>query len=246
MNSMDELFKTWRAEGGVRKPFSVFVEDGIVDENQYCGRKILFILKDLHLDEKNRAQYEQQGYIDMRTHVCDKEDWRTWNPIAMWSKALLEDNIKSYADASPELADKQAIRDAYLSRIAFMNLKKEAGYAYASDDCILHYAEEDARFIRQQIKLIDPDLIIACGAVVFDAIRTHIFNTQDSNYFLKNHLNAKMYDYGDTFDIAAEIGKEKPLYIVKYRHPVDFGRGACTAEEHFENMITIREYVFKS
>lgn len=75
VESLDELFEIWKQEGGVRETFEVFCEDGIIDARRFHKRRILFVLKDLHLEDKGK--YLQLGKIDMRKHVCEKEDWRT-------------------------------------------------------------------------------------------------------------------------------------------------------------------------
>ena len=75
VESLDELFEIWKQEGGVRETFEVFCEDGIIDARRFHKRRILFVRKDLHLEDKGK--YLQLGKIDMRKHVCEKEDWRT-------------------------------------------------------------------------------------------------------------------------------------------------------------------------
>lgn len=241
IETVEELFERWKTEGAVGKSFNVFCKDGIVDEFQFDKRRILFVLKDVHLGEQSRAFYEQQGEIDMRTEVCGIGEGRTWNPVALWAKALIDDDVKPFAAISAELSDKQQLRDIYLKKIAFLNLKKEAGDASVSNQCVRHYAKADAVFLRQQIKIINPDIIIACSAVVFEAMKECAFENAEVDDTIKITLNSKMSNYGNVFDIGPLIGRNRPLYVVKYCHPNNRGSGSCTYEEHYDNMLHIRE-----
>ena len=232
-NELNALYEMWiGAYEQKGEKFEVFVKDGIVNETEFPkdGIKVLFALKDLHLDEKGREFYKD--VIDMRKHVCDPGDGKTWNPIARWSNALLNADVKFN-----DITDKQ--KRELLNRIAFINLKKEAGYQSVPDKCVTCYAKRDWEYILEEIRIINPNVIIAGGRVVFDALREFVFGNPPLEAS-KITLNKKMLEYGKVFNAGT---KEKPLYVVEYYHPTKFGRGSCNREEHHNNMLEIRKYI---
>jgi len=236
---LNQLFDKWIDDSKQTIfPFNIFVEDGIVDENCFEGRKILFALKDLHLNKEAREIYQEQGRINMREHVFDKDDWRTWNPIALWTKFLLNDSSAPFEE---EINDMSSLRKSYLSHIAFINLKKEAGDSSVPDKCVLCYAKIHSKEIRKEIEIIEPELIIACSAVVYEALRTYVFPKECKK---EDHISLceKMTRYGHYFNAGNEV---KPIWVVQYCHPTNRGRGACTKEEHCNNMRVIRQLLLK-
>lgn len=122
-----------------------------------------------------------------------------------------------------------------------MNIKKEAGNSSVSGKSILSYAHEQHLRLMEEIKACSPDIVIACSKDVFIALRDEIFNVEEVSQL---SLNPKMSDYGFFLEVSNMLGKEKPVYVIKYRHPLDFGRGSLTHKEHYENMLKIREFAF--
>ena len=57
-----------------------------------------------------------------------------------------------------------------------MNLKKEAGKSSVANECVYCYSEKDLQHIIEEIRIIDPDIIIACGTAVFAALDKIVFN----------------------------------------------------------------------
>lgn len=138
-----------------RKNYAPFVDDGIFDSETFNAQKnkILFVLKEA--DWKN-------GIPGQRENLCstllnkDGGSWKSWNNIARWSKAIL-DNGEYPENISCEE------RHNTLCRIAAINLKKEAGGAYANGKSLIKFAIDDAEFLKRQIDEIAPNIIICCG-----------------------------------------------------------------------------------
>lgn len=142
------LFEEWREKQG----YPCFMSDGVFDEEEWNKQtyKILFVLKE--------ANWEN-GNVDLCEYLLSEPKssyWKTWNNIARWTKAILEGGEYLH---SVSKADKSY----WLRKIAAINLKKVGGGSVAENDKIYSYAESDREFIKRQIELYTPDIIICCG-----------------------------------------------------------------------------------
>ncbi len=208
----------------------LFCEDGILDENFYDKSpfKILFALKDVNNKKVNQLLEHEKSAdgksIDMRRVFLETNEMeeKTWLPIFKWLSILLDTSC-------PE------------KYFAFINLKKDEGQGSISASTLNQYANRDADLIKQQIQIISPDVVISCGRDVFESLHKFVF--PDCPIRNKEiQFNQKMNDYGRLFDAG---DTEKPLYIIEYCHPTNRGHGACTLEEHCQNMIAIRNFIME-
>lgn len=137
-----------------RKNYAPFIDDGIFDPKSFNtqSNKILFILKEAHWD----------GVPGQRENLCsillhnNGNSWKSWNNIARWTKAILDNGSYSENISCEE-------RHNTLHRIAAINLKKQAGGNRAKGKSLIEFAINDAEFLKRQIDEIAPDIIICCG-----------------------------------------------------------------------------------
>ena len=143
---LNRLFDDWKRQRP--QEAQLMCLDGIVFEQRYekMKPKILFIAKEPN-DPKGKT-------FDFREWWCQDGpqyafSWRLcewaygiWNgfpPLAQFKKAKAHDIIRS---------------------IAFMNLKKVGGGNQANPDVILNITKRDCTFLRRQIAIIEPDVIV--------------------------------------------------------------------------------------
>lgn len=143
-----ELFSRWKNERG----YKYFISDGVLDEAEWNkqGYKVLFVLKEANWENGNA------DLCDFLLSESSSSYWKTWNNVARWTKALLEQG------EYPQNVSK-ADKSYWLRKVAAMNLKKVGGDAVAEDETIREYAMSDRVYIKEQIKLYKPDIIICCG-----------------------------------------------------------------------------------
>ncbi|MBQ3048774.1 MAG: hypothetical protein IJC94_02345, partial [Oscillospiraceae bacterium] len=145
----DSLFEEWR------KNRSCFVTDGIVDEQEYLNspRKILFLLKEVNGGEKwNLCEFLKDGAKS-----------QTWNNVARWTKGIFEIEREipwSEFDSGEE--QNERIRKEMLAKICVVNIKKAPGGNTSIKDEIDNAAEQDADFLKRQINIYNPEIIV-CG-----------------------------------------------------------------------------------
>jgi hypothetical protein len=117
------------------------MKDGVIDEKTYFNEdtKILFVLKEANCPK---------GKDDLKPYLKNPELkgnwWRTWNNIARWTIALLENS------PYPQYISRE-FRASVLKRVAFLNLKKVGGKAKAVPSEIEEAAKKDSGFIKKQI-----------------------------------------------------------------------------------------------
>jgi hypothetical protein len=129
------------------------IRDGMVNPKQYVNSKIkiLYLLKEVNGGSD----------WDLREFLRDGGRKQTWNNIARWTEG-----INSIPDEIPwnkleNITDEE--RKEILQQICVVNVKKTAGSYTADEKLIRQAAGKDAAYLRRQIELYAPDMIICCG-----------------------------------------------------------------------------------
>lgn len=142
---LDTLFKKWK----LSKSYPHFIKDGIIDENMFesLDQKILFISK-----EANMKKYDDDN--DFRVWWKDEHEKTFSIRVAQWAYGILH-NFPEFESISYE---KQRVA---LKSISFMDVKKLGGGNRSNKKDILKYVTQDLEFIKKQIDIIDPDIIVS-------------------------------------------------------------------------------------
>lgn len=187
------LFERWKEE----RNDTSFLPDGVPDEAVWNEQKvkITFVLKEANW---------RDGNADLREFLRNGGDWKTWNNVARWAQALLAGGAYP-RHVSP------ADRSCWLSRISFLNLKKAGGGRRASSRELREYAVRDAAFLREQLSLYAPDLVVCCGWGIVAGILYQDVLPKESVSAWKKTAN------GFDFFCAQIAGKNTP--VVSFYHP---------------------------
>ena len=92
-----------------------------------------------------------------------------------------------------------------------MNLKKSGGTAYANYSRIEECIQNEAHLIRQEIEIIDPEIIVGCFA----------FKKWWKIFLPDVQLNTKTID-------GVSVGKWRNIRIINYFHPSYRGSSAMS------------------
>lgn len=164
-----------------------FCRDGIIDEAIFEkeNKKVLFISNEANDDEKTSANRLKTDRInDFNEYFREKED--CWNgklreTVCAFYKVIIQDyEIPEYKVAK---------------NFAFMNINKRGGKGSINDDNykrgnknhIEEYCKYYAEYIKKEIEIIDPDIIVWLGT-----------NTYDMNLHIK-YLGAKKTEDGKVY-----------------------------------------------
>jgi hypothetical protein len=134
-----------------------FHKDGIVSEESFLQESIRLLYVLLEPNSKG-GRYDRFRGHDLR---------KIWGEIglgkpvdlnlARWTRVLL-DGVAEYPVLDAHSAKVQ------LRRVAIMNLKKLAGSGTANLETISILAWADREFIRREVSIIAPTLVVTCGA----------------------------------------------------------------------------------
>lgn len=216
------LFEKWRSE----QKYDFFISDGIFDEDTYLKQKckILFVLKE--------ANWEK-GNADLCQFLLSESSstyWTTWNNIARWTKAILDPG------EYPRYVSR-ADKSYWLRKVAAMNLKKVGGDAVAEDETIAEYATRDRLYLKDQIGIYNPDIIICCGrgnGKNADILHDIVFNQEQVTQWQKPITKSK-YNY---FFLNLN-GKKIP--VLSFYHPQIRGNHE-KFQRLYEEMIEIGRF----
>jgi hypothetical protein len=147
---IDELFDRWR--NSTPEYQDNFCCDGIIHPEKWnlVSPKVLIVLK------------ESNNYNgDLRSLIRD--DWQgarstLWNNVGRWVYGIQQ----TTKTGIPLLSEAEENLDQALLSTAILNLKKKPGGSSSDNAEIMDYAVRDSQFIKNEIKIINPDVII-CG-----------------------------------------------------------------------------------
>lgn len=217
-----KLFEEWKSSRG----YKFFVSDGVFEKDAWNSKKvkITFILKEANCP--NKTQDLCDWLIDQEK--SGKGGWQTWNNIARWSKALLEGGeYPAYISAEE--------RRKWLTKVSFLNLKKEGGGPKAKPKKIREAAQNDAGFIQRQLSLYQPDLIICCGKwLVSDILEKEVLSREGFPVLDREEVDGVFCFY------THFPGKERLTPVVDFYHPEWFKGGHEQWRIFFEQMKAIR------
>ena len=166
-----------------------FVKDGFISEKDFNG--ILFILKEanvLNYGAGRENAYECEPYIGeqfdfYKKFIKDEEGDNRSNQKEKMGR------IAYYIEAEKDNKnDFQIIEESNnkyknsLNKTAFMNLNKRGGTDKTIDKCLKSYIEKYREFIKKQIELINPKVVICLGTYKY-LYSAKIINDGNKNLF---------------------------------------------------------------
>ncbi|PKN01221.1 MAG: hypothetical protein CVU77_06460 [Elusimicrobia bacterium HGW-Elusimicrobia-1] len=133
-----------------------FHRDGIIAEREFARQpnRILFVLAEPNSTGGRFVRY--RGADLRKVFGEEKLNKPLTRNLGLWTQMLL-DGSSRYHVLSPSKSQVQ------IRRIAIMNLKKFSGSGKADYAGIGLHAWHDRAFIRRQVAIISPNLIITCG-----------------------------------------------------------------------------------
>ncbi|MGI6594980.1 MAG: hypothetical protein ACOX24_07930 [Christensenellales bacterium] len=203
-NSLDNLLKEWK----LKYPDSVFISDGIVNKEKWKTQKVrpLFLLKEAYGGDSDWDLIDDYLSIFINdsdnTPIKDK----TWKRVVQWTHGIFNTNETTLAQLPSSFSD---ISAEWLNSIAVVNVKKANGKDSSNKTDINGYAERDREFLKRQIELIDPTVII-CGSTISSL---NIIMCGEENEGVRNSDNKN-----DDWCYFTNINAHKVI-VLDYYHP---------------------------
>ena len=160
MQQLESLFDKWKQEIYADELLKgrPFIKDGIIDDITYSEQsvKVLFISNESNID----------GYFDLNADYDVRTDFQNYanNGHDYWQGKLRERVSCLY-----QVIAKDYSRPSYKNAksFAFINLNKTGG-GNQIDNRIYYFCKQYGEYIRKEIKIIEPDLIVWLGCNTFD------------------------------------------------------------------------------
>lgn len=154
-----KLFSIWRSR------VNEFIEDGVVDEQQFLQqkRRYVFVLKEAN-------QMGKTTLTEFLRNGAPQNGGHTWNPVCRW---LTGETSRVF---SPDE------RKDILRRIAVMNLKKEDGGNKTDMRNLEKVVECDKEYIKAQMEIYiqySPVIFVCCGPWLLTMLQKHVFIEAD-------------------------------------------------------------------
>ena len=161
----EELDEIWRLTKGKAENISKahFRRDGIIDESIYRGEKhkILFISSEANDDEYSAKDNKFPSTVDdyLSYHISRHDDW----------KGKMRERLSEiYKVLSHTDRNSMANSDAAL-HFAVMDINKRGGGSLVgNDNHIENYCKQYSSFIREEIEIINPDIVAIIGSNLFN------------------------------------------------------------------------------
>ncbi len=186
MERLNDLFLKWREGYGAEAGRMCL--DGIVCEKDYDNTdpKLLFVAKEPNTD----------GVFDFRKWWCEEVKYAFTKRLCEWTYGI-RNGFPPLSDFDKDEGNKLAA----IRSISFINLKKVGGSGSADSAKIQYTTERDRGFLRRQIDIVAPDVVV--GGV------------GDSGLWSVLFPDITLEDCG--FDIrVARVGRIK---VVDFYHP---------------------------
>ena len=148
---LDVLFEKWKKALDLQMT-ERFIPDGIAgDEDAYKKDRVLYILKESHLKGEPPEDNCKHGYFWFKDQVKSPKPHR------------ITKRIKAMQEAIPKKGG--------LTSVAYMNINKRGGGAETDPKALKAHAQSVASFIKEEIRILAPELIICCGCygIISDA-----------------------------------------------------------------------------
>lgn len=223
--SNDSGEETCNSQDGYVVAVNSFYEDGIVNSVEYQNSehnkpKVLFITNEVSIDckqdndEKNpglKGKCENGHLVGNNegNTVCsfakyiNGEEQETWSgkmriKFGEMYRIMTEKNYKIESSFDVD-KNKQA-----LNKIAFMNLNKRGGFGNIQGENFLKYIETYKDYIRREIEIINPDVIVWCAC----------------NTYKKKYMDAIFDDkYKNVWQQKGLVLNKKEIPILRMWHP---------------------------
>ncbi len=163
--------------------------DGVVDEARY--QNLVFLLKEINGEEityKNGEKVVKRMSSDWVTYT----DWlfsqatpnngrmyKTWHNACLWIESFFDSEC-SYMGCMDEYRRFDSRLRENLAKVAIVNIKKTPGGGGSDYSEIQNYAQmpQNAELIREEIDILEPQLVICGGTFDFAKI---IWNIKDDS-----------------------------------------------------------------
>lgn len=166
VRTMEVLFSSWKVAQHKESdlsylssniPRDMFLPDGVIDNEKFsrAPQKILFIAKEANWHQPDSNDSVTSAFWHREVAFGRTPKTQFSNRLSLLANAIMNAEKQNYT-----VVDKD---HTVLQSVAVINLNKRGGYSYCVWNTLNTYVQKYQGFIRRQISMISPDLIVCCG-----------------------------------------------------------------------------------
>lgn len=172
---LNKLFRSWK-KGMEDYGDLGFCEDGLIYRNgnedalwRNSGRKILFLLKENN-DNDGQDVREWTGTINGHS-----PNGLFFNRLSAWLYGLMNYTDNNYPPIEEAFDSQNQMKALSKYPYAYVNVKKKSGGATADDSIVYDFAKRYGNYLRQELDILSPNIIVCGGQVVFNVATDIIY-----------------------------------------------------------------------
>lgn len=172
---LDTLFKRWEKntqQDGVQS----FCKDGLVLQEQNSEdvwnnseRRVVFLMKEL-LNPKVK---------DLRLILSDNNDWLTTrlcgSRMAAWLYGLTHTTTEGFPNIEAAFDEKNQVESFRSIPFSLVSINKHSKENASTNAEIYQYAEKHKQFLKEELAILNANVVVCCGEVVFRVLKNLIF-----------------------------------------------------------------------
>lgn len=173
---LNNLFKSWQ-QSMLRNGHEGFCYDGLIyrggaEDNLWRSskRRIVLILKEQN-DNDGADVREWSGSLNGQSPYRN-----FFNRIAAWLYGLTNATPTSYPELEVAFDSKNQMEALSKYPYAYINIKKQTGGAAANDIEIYEHASIYREYLREQLEILEGNILLCGGQVVFDCVKNLIYS----------------------------------------------------------------------
>ena len=153
------LFAQWRSYLNAHNQH--FIADGVVNEEEWkaAPRKIVFLLKETNSED---YEWDERDYLQ-NYPLADANN--TVRYLSQWIPGILVAGESPSWNWVYAITQSRLTQTDLLRKICWVNVKKSPGGSTVEQNAFNTYwrQQENQQFLRQQLDLYAPDIIVCCG-----------------------------------------------------------------------------------
>ena len=162
---LENLYKKWQKDNDYSEQF---IGGGVVNEKLYeeSKPKLLFLLKEAN-DPDRKESWNLDGFL--HSEIDKNHLYTMWRAVGTWVYGFYNDfppHTEIYSEDMSNLFEG-------LRRISAVNIKKTGGGGSSDWDELVEHTKKNKYLLLEEIKIINPDIII-CGGTFW--IIEKVFN----------------------------------------------------------------------
>lgn len=174
-----------------------YVADGIFYSSptelwNYIHPKVLFVLKQPNSDELLGEDYREYDF-----ETCIRE--QVWRELLKRLYGIMN-TIQSAVPDYTKITERKVLKETFTHYpFAVINIIKDIGAGITSTAELKKYAIENTHFLKEQLDILHPDIIVCCGNGVFDIVNQSITPPIESSGNWLKYNAARNIIFFDTY-----------------------------------------------